>query len=187
MKLNDVNLVIISSHFLLLFPDMKEYSEFSTGEVDAIKMRVFPSYVGVTFLVHHPIVIRSMNLLRDCVAVTDGFVRVSLLNAVTREKIVSATFSNSENNSGSDLLEKTVEPYILPKGFEGQVIVELIGNKSGNISLDHSECWLQWNNGSGLITFLQLVRNVNEKPVPFHEMSCIHACLTFTLHGNILG
>lgn len=166
---------------------MKEYSEFYTGEVDAWKMRIFPSYVGVTFLVHHPIVIRSMNLLRDYVAVTDGFVQVSLMNAVTREKIVSATFSERENNSGSDLVEKTVEPYILPKGFEGQVIVELIGNKSANISLDHSECWLQWNNGSGLITFLQLIKNVNEKPVPFHDMSCTHACLTFSLHGNILG
>jgi hypothetical protein len=166
---------------------MKEYSGFSTGEVNAIKMRIFPSYVGVTFLVNHPIVTRSMSVLRDYVAATDGFVQVSLMNAVTREKIVSATFSKSENNSGSDLVEKTVEAYILPKGFEGQIIVELIGNKSGNINLDHSECWLQWSNGSGLITFLQLIRNANEKPVPFHDMSCTHVCLTFTLHGNILG
>jgi hypothetical protein len=132
-------------------------------------------------------VIRSLKIQRDLVTVAGGFVQVNLMNSVTREKIVSATFSNDGNNSSSDLLEKFVEPYILPKGFEGQVIVELIGNKSGKISLDHSECWLQWNNASGLITFLQLVRNINEKPVPFHYMSCTFACLTFTLHGMLLG
>jgi hypothetical protein len=188
--------ILVSNHdhnfiaFFVSFLDIKGSSRFSTGEVDAVKVRIFQkteTYIGFTFLVHHSIVIHSLHLLRDFVTAYDGFVQVSLINSVTRERIVSATFSNNGNNSGPNLLEKTVEPHILPKGFEGHVIMKPIGKKSGKASLNHSQCWLRWNNASGLITFLQLIRNINEKPVPFHYMSCTYACLTFTLHGKLLG
>jgi hypothetical protein len=176
--------------FFFFFSDISESSELSTGKTHSIEASNFQkkeTYVGFTFLVHHPIVIHSLNILRDFVTATDSLVRVSLLNSVTREKVVSATFSNNENISGSDLLEKIVDPYVLPKGFEGQIIVEPKGNKSGQSNLKQPDCWLQWNNASGLITFLQLIRNVNVKPVPFQYMSCTYACLTFTVHGNLLG
>lgn len=175
--------------FSFVLPDIKGSSEFSTGDTDTAGSRIFQrteTYAGFTFLVHHSIIIRSLNILRHFVTAADCFVQVNLMNSITREKIVSATFLNDGSDSGSDLLEKAVEPYILPKGFEGQVIIELIGSKSGKISLNHSQCWLQWNNASGLITFLQLIRNKNEKPVPFHYMSCTYACLTFILHGMLL-
>jgi hypothetical protein len=173
-----------------IFPDISESSEVSTGKIGSINSSSFKkteTYVGFTFLVHHPIITHSLNILRDFVTATDSLVRVSLLNSVTREKVVSATFSNNENNSGSDLLEKTVDPYVLPKGFEGQITVELKGNKSGQSSLKQPDCWLEWKNASGLITFLQLIRNVNEKPLPFRYSSCTYASLTFTVHGNLLG
>jgi len=168
-------------------PDINESSEFSTGKSHSIRSSSFQkteTYVGFTFLVHHPIVTHGLKILRDFVTTSDSLVRVSLLNSVSREKVVSATFSNSENISGSDILEKTVDPYVLPKGFEGQIIVELKGNKSRQSNLKQPDCWLQWNNASGLITFLQLIRNVNEKPVPFQYTSCTYASLTFTIHGN---
>jgi hypothetical protein len=175
--------------FLFLLPDINESSEFSTGKSQSTNSSNFQkteTYVGFTFLVLHPIVTHSLNVLRDFVTTSDSLVRVSLLNSVNREKVVSATFSINENVSGSDILEKTVDPYVLPKGFEGQIIVELKGNKSGQSNLKQPDCWLQWNNASGLITFLQLIRYVNEKPVPFQYTSCTFASLTFTIHGNSL-
>lgn len=175
--------------FFFLFPDINKSSEFSTGKSHSIKSSSFQkteTYVGFTFLVHHPVVTHSLNVLRDFVTTSDSLVTVSLLNSVSREKVVSATFSNNENISGSDILEKTVDPYVLPKGFEGQIVVELKGSKLGQANLKQPQCWLLWNNASGLITFLQLIRNVNEKPVPFQYMSCTYAYLTFTIHGNLL-
>jgi len=176
--------------FFFLFPDINKSSEFSTGKSHSVKSnssQKTETYVGFTFLVHHPIVTHGLNILRDFVTTSDSLVRVSLLNSVSREKVVSATFSNNENISGSDILEKTVDPYILPKGFEGQIIVELKGSKSRQSNLKQPDCWLQWSNASGLITLLQLIRNVNEKPVPFQYTSCTYASLTFTVHGNLLG
>jgi len=176
--------------FFFLLPDINKSSEFSTGKSRSINSSSFhetETYVGFTFLVHHPVVTHGLNILRDFVTTSDGLVRVSLLNSVSREKVVSATFSNIENISGSDILEKTVDPYVLPKGFEGQIIVELKGKKSGQSNLKQPDCWLQWNNASGLITFLQLIRSVNEKPVPFQYTSCTYASLTFTIHGNLFG
>ena len=176
--------------FFFLLPDINESSELCTGKYHSVKSSSFQKtemYVGFTFLVHHPIVTHGLNIRRDFVTTSDSLVRVSLLNSVSREKVVSATFSNNENISGSDILEKTVDPYVLPKGFEGQIIVEMKGNKSGQSNLKQPDCWLQWNNASGLITFLQLIRNVNEKPVPFQHTSCTYASFTFTIHGNLLG
>lgn len=176
--------------FFFLLPDINTSSEFSTGKSRSINSSSFQkteTYVGFTFLVHHPVVTHGLNILRDFVTTSDYLVRVSLLNSVSREKVVSATFSNIENISGFDILEKTVDPFVLPKGFEGQIIVELKGKKSGQSNLKQPDCWLQWNNASGLITFLQLIRNVNEKPVPFQYTSCTYASLTFTIHGNFLG
>ncbi|XP_069685169.1 UDP-GalNAc:beta-1,3-N-acetylgalactosaminyltransferase 2-like isoform X3 [Periplaneta americana] len=160
-------------------------SEFSTAEIDLIPKKnplEMELYIGFTFLVHHPIVIRSINVQKDLVTATTGLIRVSLINSFSREKIVSATFSSNENNSGPILLQKSVEPYVLPKGFEGQILVETINNKRKEITLNLSDCLLQWNNASGLITFLQLIGNVNENPVSFHDRSCTFTSLSFSLH-----
>jgi hypothetical protein len=176
--------------FFFLLPDINESSEFSTGKSHSINSSSFQkteTYVGFTFLVLHPIVTHGLSILRDFVTTSDSLVRVSLLNSVSREKVVSATFSSNENISGSDILEKTVDPYVLPKGFEGQIIMELKDNKSVQSNLKQPDCWLQWNNASGLITFLQLIRYVNEKPVPFQYMSCTYASLKFAIHGYSLG
>ena len=162
--------------------DMKEASSFSTGEIllntAQTEMEMF---VGFTFLVHHPIVVRNLGISAEFVSVSNTYCKVSLYNPITREKIVSSTFTIHGNNS--TLLEKSVEPYVLPKSFEGQLIVELSEDTGMKKALSQAGCWLQWNNAGGLITYQQLVRRIHEKPVAFHYNSCLPVLLTFTVHG----
>ncbi|KAJ9578409.1 hypothetical protein L9F63_005367, partial [Diploptera punctata] len=159
--------------------DLKDSSSFSTGEISTAQEQM-EMFAGITFLVQHPIVIHSLAISAEFVTVSKTYCKVSLYNSVTRERVVSATFSSHDNNS--TLLEKSVEPHVLPKNFEGQLIVELSTDTGMKKILGQTGCWMQWNNAGRLITYQQLVRRMLEKPVAFHYNSCLPISMTFTVY-----
>jgi hypothetical protein len=139
-------------------------------------------FAGCTFLVQHPVVVHSLRISADFVTVANTYCKVSLYNLVTRERIVSATFLN--HGSNSTMIEKLTEPYVLPKSFEGQIVVEVNEDTGMKKALSQTACRMQWSDAGGLITYQQLVRRVHEKPMAFHYSSCMPILMTFTVHGK---
>ncbi|PSN48328.1 hypothetical protein C0J52_03410 [Blattella germanica] len=134
--------------------DLTEDSLFSTGKLQTEETKQ-EMYAGFTFIVQHPIVIHSISLSAIFLSTIQSHVKVSLYSPDAGEKIVSATFPKSSNYS-SELLVKPVEPHLLPRGFEGQLIVEVNEGVGIKAALNQAGCLLQWSDGGGLITFQQL-------------------------------
>ncbi|XP_067009959.2 UDP-GalNAc:beta-1,3-N-acetylgalactosaminyltransferase 2 isoform X2 [Anabrus simplex] len=158
---------------------VSERTELSTGSLDCQGNHpVVPLYQGFSFIVQHSIVVKRLGVLSTIVTHL-GEVRVSLLDSATGQRITSATFTATDEEVpvSSVILTRPVKAYLLPKGFEGQVLVEMNEWPVMNIS-----CHFQWMNLNGVIRFLQLMRRKEERPCQFTNNSFTPVTMLYTIH-----
>lgn len=92
----------------------------------------------------------------------------------------SATFDPDYiNETNSQFLTKPITPVELPGGFEAQVVLDVLDTTKKFLSCED----LLWDEGPGVINFIQLIAKQNSRPWPFKKDSCSHAFMMYTIPG----
>lgn len=144
--------------------------------------------IGIDFVVHHDVVIKELGLFDFK---NDGFIgalKVILYNTVTHEPVIASSFvSFKSGRLHQSFRYKTVEEYMLPKGFRGSLVVE--GATSDDPLLrGHTDCKIT---GKGMINFMKGYRysdEIGEFPLHYNKhpkMECylFSASLVFSSYG----
>ncbi|XP_072013131.1 UDP-GalNAc:beta-1,3-N-acetylgalactosaminyltransferase 2-like [Amphiura filiformis] len=109
---------------------------------------------GFDFKINHGIVIDKLGVYNMGDIVRP--VKVTLFDTWRKEPIAISHFSSEQPGVLQDGFRyRPVEPYILPKDFEGTIVVEGLGHHS----MQNENCMCTEEDGIGLITIRQLIRS----------------------------
>lgn len=130
---------------------------------------------GFSFQVNHRIIIKALGVLSKLLPENYN-VSVALVDSRTKEVIVQTSLTSSQAGVLSDgFLYRPVENYVLPKDYEGTVLVEGY--------LLHSGCSsVRWNDNGGVLSFTRIFRNPNDfETIEFSKESCVASSIRFSV------
>lgn len=159
---------------------IKNTKEFSTGKINAHDCisELCNVHQGFSFQVNYPIIIKKLGVLSEAIP-SKSSIKVTLLNGPLQEVVIKTTI-NAEgfNNNINGFLYRPVTPYLLPKGFEGVLLVEGVLSRSVSSSIE-------WNNGSGLITFQRIYKTAEDSnTVEFDDKYQAASSMIFTISNQ---
>ncbi|XP_067128797.1 UDP-GalNAc:beta-1,3-N-acetylgalactosaminyltransferase 2-like [Centruroides vittatus] len=159
--------------------DIKINEEFSTEKINIVNDHDSKQhrYVhqGFSFQVNYPIIIRRLGVLAEGL-LPNSSVKVTLLNGPLKEIVVKTVIDPKGFNTEADgFLYRSVTPYLLPKRFEGVLLVEGVLSRKA-LSL------VEWNNGSGLITFQRIYKTADDsESTEFDNEDLVAPSMTFVV------
>ncbi|XP_046387408.1 UDP-GalNAc:beta-1,3-N-acetylgalactosaminyltransferase 2-like [Ischnura elegans] len=157
-----------------LLNGVTEKSEFTAGRFRQSDCVNCDKFLGFSFVVNHPIVIRRLSALKELVERYNGL-KVSLLDSATKQSIVSTRFDRS-NMTDSPITSQVIDEFVLPKGYEGQIIVE------NEEFVPEFDCKLEMYDQSGVVRFLQLLPTFDLKPIAFYNSSCTPVTMVYSIY-----
>ncbi|CAL1280465.1 unnamed protein product [Larinioides sclopetarius] len=102
-------------------------------------------YGGFSFQVNYPVVVTQLGIL-SLLLLQNSETNVAIMDPQSKEIIVQASVSLNKSSVVHGYLYADVDPILLPKNFEGMILVE--GYLKDKACLD-----IVWNDGGGIITF----------------------------------
>lgn len=113
--------------------------------------------IGFDFKVHYPIILHKLGVFDSSADGIKHPLTVSLFDTWRQEKVVSARFSPEQPGVFIEGYRfRAVEPYLLPKGFEGTIVVNSFNKDDPSTTLYLSKD--ATNNGGGVIELQQYSR-----------------------------
>ncbi|GBN41071.1 UDP-GalNAc:beta-1, 3-N-acetylgalactosaminyltransferase 2 [Araneus ventricosus] len=105
-------------------------------------------YGGFSFQVNYPVVVTQLGILSPLL-LQNTETKVAIMDPQSKEIIVQASVSLNKSSAVHGYLYADVDPILLPKNFEGMILVE--GYLKEKSCLD-----MVWNDGGGIITFKRI-------------------------------
>lgn len=163
------------THFSLS-DDIEDEMNFTTAKINR-EPRKTKHFIGFIFRNFHKIKLThlgiSSSILRLCTNV-----KVVLYEATSNQHVVSALFHRSEVSNESTYEIKEVDAYILPKYFEGKIVIETLSPLPRKLP-----CNIVWDSGHNIVHFNQMIRTPNEMPHIWDEEICPPAFFSFDVEG----
>lgn len=129
---------------------------------------------GFSFKVNHPVIVRRLGVLFSLLA-KNFEAKVAILDIQTKEIVVQTKITQNSLHIGNGYLYEDVETVLLPKNYEGMVVVE---------GFLKTETWshILWDDGGHLITFNRLYLSQSHvESIPFSNQSFSAASIQFVV------
>jgi len=141
----------------------------------------------LNFRILHPVILTKLGIHSNSIS---GRVSVRLLDSATHTDIVSTMLSrDSPGVLMSGYRYKAVEPYLLPKGFQGYVLVENLDPDLADLPVSSEPVCAVTNTGGGVIKYLKQTPDTTydghyTDPREMLSHSTILPSFIYTLHAK---